>query len=134
MIVFGASAPDDARAKTSRRVVERPANLPSDRRPTRRRCGSPRDASRLRTAARLRCEPSHFASSTGVRPRVPSSFSIGAATPSCRSAVVGTRTRAIGGARDLSSPHRKKRRCARKQFSASLSLLSGHRAIARSRA
>jgi len=55
---------------SDRRPTDRPTDRPTNQ-PTRRRCGSPRDASRLRTAARLRCEPSHLASSTGVRPRAP---------------------------------------------------------------
>lgn len=48
--------------KVGCRATSQPSKRPPTDQPTRRRRGSPRDASRLRAAARLRCEPSCFAS------------------------------------------------------------------------
>jgi len=148
-LFFGASAPLIARESQNQSTgglsSNQPASHPSDR-PTRRRRGSPRDASRLRAAARLRCEPLRLASSADVRPRVLSSSSTRATL--CRSAVA--RARAIGGARDLSLPqplplpppppppsppplHRKKRWCARERFSSGSSSFSDYRATVRTR-
>lgn len=124
VIVLGASAPGDCwiepgpEQASDQPAFQATADRPTDR-PTRRRRGSPRDASRLRAVVRLRCEPLHFANSLGRErpPRAPSS-------PSAR---VNPRRSAIAGARardfppppppPLSPSHRKRRRCARERSS-----------------
>lgn len=125
-LFLGRLRPVIARARTSRRATGPTFQATTDRRPTdrptRRRRGSPRDASRLRAVVRLRCEPLRFANSVGlVRPRAPRSSPSARINPR-RSAIVGARARAIVGTRDfsppsLSPPHWKKRRRARERSS-----------------